>query len=382
MATTYDYALVGLGLQNTLVVLALAALRPGARVAVVEREATPYGSHTWCFHAGDLCESAREIVQPAVAVEWPRYAVRFPGHERQLEQPYAAVTVSSLRAALRGALRKLEVDEFFGQPAVEVGEHLVRLGDGRELSATLVIDARGPSVSDLSVAGFQKFVGYELKLARPARFTPMVMDATVEQLDGFRFMYALPLAPDRVLVEDTYYSRSSELDTEALGRRVLAYAAVHGLEVAGIERSEQGVLPLPSKNAARESLTGPLRAGYRGGFFHPVTGYSFPLAMRLALHVAGREPAQVRGPELAQLVRELAEQARFLCFLNALLFRAMPDELRRNVLERFYRLPEGTIRRFYAMALTRTDRMRLVCGRPPRGFSVFQALSTRDPRFV
>jgi lycopene beta-cyclase len=90
----------------------------------------------------------------------------------------------------------------------------------------------------------------------------------------------------------------------------------------------------------------------------------------------------VRGPELAQLVRELAEQARFLCFLNALLFRAMPDELRRNVLERFYRLPEGTIRRFYAMALTRTDRMRLVCGRPPRGFSVFQALSTRDPRFV
>jgi lycopene beta-cyclase len=195
MVATYDYVLVGVGLQNTLVVLALAALRPGARVALVEREASPYGSHTWCFHAGDLSEAARAIVEPAVAVEWPRYAVRFPGQERQLEQPYAAVTVSSLRAAMRAALGKLRVDEFFGQAAVEVGEHLVCLADGRELSGTLVIDARGPSTSDVSVAGFQKFVGYELELARPARFTPMVMDATVEQLDGFRFMYALPLAP-------------------------------------------------------------------------------------------------------------------------------------------------------------------------------------------
>jgi lycopene beta-cyclase len=60
----------------------------------------------------------------------------------------------------------------------------------------------------------------------------------------------------------------------------------------------------------------------------------------------------------------------------------MPDDARRNVLERFYRLPEGTIRRFYAMALTRADRVRLVCGRPPRGFSVLAALQTRNPRFA
>ena len=34
----------------------------------------------------------------------------------------------------------------------------------------------------------------------------VVMDATVPQEDGFRFVYALPLDPDRVLVEDTYFS--------------------------------------------------------------------------------------------------------------------------------------------------------------------------------
>ena len=30
----------------------------------------------------------------------------------------------------------------------------------------------------------------------------------------------------------------------------------------------------------------PLAVGYRGGFFHPVTGYSLPLAARVALAVS------------------------------------------------------------------------------------------------
>ena len=54
---------------------------------------------------------------------------------------------------------------------------------------------------------------------------------------------------------------------------------------------------------------------------------------------------------------------------------------RRNVLERFYRLPEAIIRRFYALSLTRADRLRIICGRPPRGLSLTTAWrSTRGPR--
>ena len=42
------------------------------------------------------------------------------------------------------------------------------------------------------------------------------MDATVPQRDGFRFVYTLPFAPDRVLIEDTYYSDGLDLDPAAL----------------------------------------------------------------------------------------------------------------------------------------------------------------------
>ena len=60
-----------------------------------------------------------------------------------------------------------------------------------------------------------------------------------------------------------------------------------------------------------------------------------------------------------------------------MLFGAFRPEDRYHVLERFYGLPVATIRRFYALTLTRADRVRILCGRPPRGFSWRQALVSK-----
>jgi lycopene beta-cyclase len=48
-----------------------------------------------------------------------------------------------------------------------------------------------------------------------------------------------------------------------------------------------------------------------------------------------------------------------------MLFRAAEPAHRYRVLERFYRLPEATIARFYAGGVTPLDRVRLLAGRPP-----------------
>ena len=52
----------------------------------------------------------------------------------------------------------------------------------------------------------------------------------------------------------------------------------------------------------------------------------------------------------------------------------MPSLERWRVLERFHRLPDPTIRRFYAMTSTTADRARIVCGRPPLWISLRAAL--------
>lgn len=376
----FDYLLVGGGLGNALIALALRETRPEARVALVEQHAALGGNHVWCFHAGDVDEGARPFVSRLVGARWPRYEVRFPELSRTLESPYAAVRSERLDQVVREAFIGRNGSRLFLQSrAVRASKHRVTLATGEELHGAVVIESRGPEALGNAHAGYQKFLGLELKLKRPSPVAhPVLMDACVPQHDGFRFLYVLPFAQDRVLLEDTYFSDSSELDRERLEREIFRYARQNGFDIDHVVRQESGVLPLPTRLAPvpNPAADGPFVGGYQGGWFHPVTGYSFPVAARLACAVAQCSPEELHGGVWARELRAQRAQLRFCLLLNKMFFGAFAPEQRRNVIERFYRLPEASVERFYAMTMTPTDRARLLCGRPPRGFSLSRALSS------
>lgn len=369
----FDAVLVGGGLQNALIALALLSERPAARVAIVERASRLCGDHTWSFHEGDVPESCRAWVAPLVVSRWDSYDVKFPRLSRTLTSTYATtnservaqVVVDSIRNSPGSAL-------FVAAAATEVAAHRVTLEDGTVLEGDLVVDARGPDrFSRAHGAGFQKFLGVELEVESTAPFPrPLLMDALVPQIDGYRFVYVLPFSSDRVLVEDTYFSDTPELDVPALRERALEYARAAGLVVRGVVREETGVLPLPVKGMAAPAASSPLIGGYAGGWFHPGTGYSFPVALRLAAYLATTRPEERFGAAFTRLVAKHRSQYRFAAFLNRMLFGAFEPEKRFAVLERFYALPEDTIARFYALETTGTDRLRILCGRPPRGMTL------------
>lgn len=368
-----DFVLVGGGLQNALAALAVLRARPEARVVLVEAGKRIGGNHTWCFHAGDVPERARALVEPLVVAKWPGYDVAFPGESRSLRDPYGAISSERLAKVVEARFREAPNAVLLTETrAGEVRAHEVTLADGQRLRGRAVIDARGPSrFGGGAHAGFQKFVGYEIELAAPSPvLTPLVMDATVPQTDGLRFFYVLPLGERRVLLEDTYFSSTAALDAAALGGQIRRYAAANGFYVDRVLRAESGVLPLPVRpESPPQDPDGPFVAGYAGGFFHPATGYSFPVALRLALHLAEHFDDPL-GDALGELCREHARQFRFAALLNRLLFSAFRPEDRWNALARFYRLPAETIRRFYALDTTTSDRARILCGRPPSGISV------------
>ena len=93
---------------------------------------------------------------------------------------------------------------------------------------------------------------------------PTLIDACVPQLDGFRFVYTLPLDARRLLVEDTYFSDEPHLDVGALRDRALHHAASLSHSVERVVRVETGVLPLPLDAMPFPSTEGVLRAGYAG----------------------------------------------------------------------------------------------------------------------
>lgn len=377
-----DLALVGGGLQNGLIALAALAARPDLRIAIFERGPTLGGNHTWCFHAGDVPEDARAWCEPLIAQRWDGYHVQFADYERRLDAPYACITAERFHQIVRARIAEAPHGEVHtGTEVVALGAGRLAVRDGdrvRSVTAATVVDARGPERSQ-GRGGWQKFVGVELQLARPHGVgVPLLMDARVAQVDGFRFIYVLPLAPDRLLVEDTCFSDDATLDVARLRAQALAYAAARGWGDAAVVREEQGVLPLRWDVEVVPPVPGLITAGYQGGWFHPVTGYSFPVALRVAGAIAaalgrGDDPATA----VAALVPEHRAQLAFATRLVWMMFQWFPPARRAGVLEHFYRLPEDTVRRFYALATTTRDRARMFIGRPPRGLSWHRMLRTR-----
>jgi len=375
-----EYVLVGGGLANGLCALALLDARPDVRLTIVERGPAPGGEHTWCFHASDVPAAARRFVEPLVVHRWPGYELRFPGRDRDVVSSYSAVTSERFASALGDAVaRSPGARLILGRGAARVEPHRVVLEDGEELHADVVLDGRGPEPERFAGrAGFQRFLGLELELEREHGLgRPILMDATVEQRGGFRFMYTLPLGPRRLLVEDTTFAHAPALDEPRLREAILAYAERAGWEGARVVREERGVLPMPWAGLPDEPLASPMPIGYRGGWFHPATGYSFPVALRVALHVAGRPASRLFDADLAALHREHRRQVDFCEKLNRLLFHLFSDDEMWNVFDWFYRLSPAVVARFYALELTALDRARMLVGRPPSGMSVGAAVARR-----
>jgi lycopene beta-cyclase len=373
----HDVVLVGGGLASGLTVLALRRRWPRLRLALVEAGPALGGNHTWSFHGSDLDDEGTALVEPLVERRWPAVTAAFAAHTRRLPTPYLSFGSGALDAAVREALARAGSALVLGARAVRVTADQVELAGGAALRAPLVLDGRGPlpAVAHAEGIAYQKFLGLEVDVDRPwPQESPLVMDARVPQEDGFRFVYVLPYTRHRLLVEDTYYSEEPAIDEGLLRARVAAYLRQRGLQIVRVRRQESGCLPLPLELPATAPLGSPLRLGYRGGWLHPTTGYSLPVATAVATAIAHRGPAAA-VPALAALHRRLAPQIRFGVRLNRLLFRAVTPADRAGVLARFYRLPAATIERFHALATTRLDRLQILCGRPPRGTSLRAALA-------
>lgn len=366
--TRFDYLIVGGGLQGGLITLAVRHFQPSATIALIERGERPGGNHTWSFHALDLPAEAVGFVSPLITASWPGYLVRFPGFARQVLSRYASILSDRFADTIAAALNVAGRELLTRAEAVSMDADRVELADGSILEGGCVIDARGPAVAmPVEGCGYQKFLGLEVETDRPwPDDLPTVMDATVPQDDGYRFTYALPFGPRRVLIEDTYFSDTSVFDPERLRNRVVEQLDSRGVAHWRILREESGVLPMPWSGVGIDrTFDGPVAAGYAGGWFHPATGYSFPMAVRLAVAVAQERPEGVRRA-VSALARQMHARQRFARFLNSLMFRAVVPGERWQIFRRLYRkLPDAAMARFYAMDFTPFDAARILVGWPP-----------------
>ncbi|OBX19172.1 lycopene cyclase [Erythrobacter sp. QSSC1-22B] len=366
-----DIAVVGGGLAGGLIALAIHRAQPMQRIALIEAGGSFGGNHRWSWFTGDLETEGDALMAPFPQTSWPAgNTVRFPAHERHLSGEYRSLASADFDRALR---RLLPQDAIMAGTRVErLCEHGVELAGGGFLDAATVIDCRDAVPSAHLTGGWQVFMGRHLRCDSPHGVVrPVIMDATVAQLGAYRFVYVLPLGPQDIFVEDTYYADEPLLDRATLSGRIAAYCAAHGWTGETIGE-ETGVLPVVTGGdfaAYRREIAVPgvALAGARGGFTHPLTSYTMPIAVANALAIAGN--AHLAGGELARFVDRRAQDhwcaTRFYRMLGKMLFDAAEPDRRYKIFERFYRLPEPLIERFYAARSTRLDQLRTLTGRPP-----------------
>lgn len=365
-----DVAIVGGGLAGSLIALALKDKRPDLDVRLIEGSPVLGGDHVWSFFASDVEPEDRWLVAPMVSHMWKGHKVAFPAHERVIDGHYYSIRSEDLDRHVRATLPRKWL--MTGRKVASLTRSSVVIVGGTRIKAGGVIDARGPADLNQLDLGWQKFVGQELELAAPhGEALPIVMDATVPQHDGYRFVYMLPTAEERAFVEDTYYSDGPELDRDMLRQRIADYAAAKGWKVDGVAREEAGVLPVAMGgdfeaywNSGGRQVA---KAGMRAALFHPTTGYSLPDAVRAAGLVASLD--RLDGVFLHDALFDHAKKAwddrGFYRMLNRMLFRAAEPQERYKVLERFYTLDPALIGRFYAGRSTLLDKARVLAGKPP-----------------
>ncbi|MBS6059556.1 MAG: lycopene beta-cyclase CrtY, partial [Mixta calida] len=384
MKPQWDLILVGGGLANGLIAWRLRQLQPQLKMLLLEAGAEPGGNHTWSFHQDDLTPAQHAWIAPLVAHRWPGYDVRFPALTRRLDGGYLSITSGRFAAVIAEALG----DSLRTRtPVSALTPETVTLADGSLLRASAVIDGRGYQPGAHLTIGFQAFLGQQWRLSQPHGLTrPLLMDATVDQSAGYRFVYTLPLSADSLLIEDTHYIDRATLGDDRARQHIADYAAAQGWALERLEREEQGNLPITLAGDCRafwQQKAGQPCSGLRAGLFHSTTGYSLPQAAALADLIARQR--DLSSGALFALTRDYAQRQwrrqRFFRMLNRMLFLAGRPDGRWQVMQRFYRLNHGLIARFYAGQLTLADKARILTGKPPVPVGeALQAVLKQTPR--
>lgn len=376
--SVFDVVIVGGGLSGGLSALALCKARPGFRIAVVEAGKTIGGNHRWSWFDSDLDERGRELLEPIRKTAWTSgYDVSFPKLKRTLHTGYTSMASTDFH---EGLCRTLPAQALYlGRKATTIEADGVTLDDGTRLDARLVVDSRSFQPSEHLRGGWQVFMGRHMRLEEAHGIDhPMIMDADVEQLaphgngGAYRFVYVLPLGAHDVFVEDTYYADDPRLDRAALSGRIDQYARDKGWSQGTPVGHETGVLPVLTGgdfNAYQKEvrIPGVVAMGARGGFIHPLTSYTMPIAMGNAIALA--DDADLPAAQMAALFETRARRhwsrTGYYRMLTRFLFFAADPERRFVVLQRFYGLGQGLIERFYAARSPLKDRVRVLWGKPP-----------------
>ncbi|MFP4125906.1 MAG: lycopene cyclase family protein [Alphaproteobacteria bacterium] len=362
-----DVAVLGGGCAGLSLAARLAGASPG--VTVIEPRTGYADDRTWSFWRTD-----RDPFVGCVRAHWDRWAVSAAGervvrgsarlrYETLGAMAFYDQAIATIDAAPNTELRLGTRVTAEPRP---LGDGFAIATDAGECRARTVVDTRPPG----GAPGFgQYFTGAEIEVDGAA-FDPTtveLMDFAAARPDRIDFLYVLPFAADRALVEATSFAPTPPPrgTLEATLAQAIARFA-QGRAVREVRR-EQGFIPMRPQAAQRTAATGHpgwVRAGLVGGAARPSTGYAFQRIQQASDRLA----AQLRA---GQRPTPPALDGRITRFMDALFLSVIR---RRSALgpqlflQLFRHAPPDRLERFLAGSTASTDRLAVITALPPKPF--------------
>jgi lycopene beta-cyclase len=351
-----DWIIVGSGLAGKLSALYLTYLNPRLKIILIEQQSQLSESHTWSCFSSDIPEILKSFSNTLPWIVWDQHEVHFPHYHRTLSIGYQSLKEKQLNQMLL-ACSNIEIqfnglaekEQTYPSKLKELVVHFSK--ETKTFVASNILWCTGWNFSPHNRQGYQKFVGVEFVTSKPHGIkNPILMDANIEQKDGYRFFYVLPFSETELLIEDTYYSENSHLDIAQIKKEISEYLETKWNLFGHEAYQEVGVLPIP---LSHQSPTQNHKAlGVAGHQYHPVTGYSLPSIFK---NLNNLQRLKAHPP---------TNQSLYL-LLNRFLFLAAPPQARWRVFSFFYRHSDKLIQRFYSGQMTKSDWLKFFLKWPP-----------------
>jgi lycopene beta-cyclase len=212
----------------------------------------------------------------------------------------------------------------------------------------------------------QHFRGWEIETDRPV-FNPQLptlFDFRTKQQGHMRFVYTLPFAENRALIEYTLFS-AQLLQSEEYDAGLKTYIEdVLGIKQYTINHVEAGVIPMTDRPFPRRLGQRVMSIGTKGGRVKPSTGYAF---LRIQRDSAAIVQSLIQHDQPFELP---ARRGRFGLH-DAILLNIMthhPDDLKPIFTIMFKHNPIQRIFHFLDETATLSEEVRFIASLPPWRF--------------
>ena len=338
MSASYDLVIAGAGCAG--LSLAWHLIEAGVqdrRIALVDRSFAPTADRLWCFWGADDLPFTEMATH-----SWTRAQVAFEASvidERLEGQRYHCVRSEDFKAAVIARLEASPIFDLITADICDLGEDAegayVTTSEGTIRATWLAQSVRYGKDDQANAPRYpvrQHFGGIEIvtpePIFDPERFT--MMDFRVPQRDGVAFVYVLPFAPNKALIEHTMFS-SNPLTNAAHREAAQEYVESALATPYTVEREEFGSLPMDDRYPAQQSSPHVYNIGIVGGQMKPSTGYAF---QRIQAHTRALAQRFARDGRL-EAVEESPNRFRFY---DILLLRILHEQaaLGRDVFKRLF----------------------------------------------